>query len=164
MIGSLAGRAIGTRIAAAIGGAMLFVIIALSLWGWRLDTLRGGYKAALGQANELLATVTLAIPAAERPRNRQQLPDAVGRLVRERDNARGVVKIQSDSINAYAAETKRLARLGDENRKLAEATVRERDAWIQRAKAAETRTERLSAELELEECNAVLDALYRAGF
>ena len=42
--------------------------------------------------------------------------------------------------------------------------VRQRDAWIARARAAETRTERLSAEEELRECEAVLDRLYSQGF
>ena len=82
----------------------------------------------------------------------------------ERNDARGVVDRQSASIRAAGAERARLEALSARNRQLAEATIRERDAWIRRAQAAETRTQRLSAEAELEECNAVLDALYHDGF
>lgn len=155
---------IRARLAAAIGAAMLVAIVATALWGWRVDTLRGRYRA-------LLDGVVLVL---EPKLGRVKYPDIPGavtgvleegeKLRRERDNARAVVKAQSDSITAYEAETQRLTRLSEENRKLAEAVIRERDTWIRRARSAETRTERLSAEQELEECNAVLDALYREGF
>lgn len=145
-------------------GLVAALLLALA-WGARVDHLRAGYKAALGR---ILVSIDLAtgrkIDAAAAPVTIEAIAVLRDRYRQERNEARTVVDRQSASIRAAGAETARLAAIGERNRQLAEATARERDVWIQRARSAETRTQRLSAEAELEECNAVLDALYRDGF
>lgn len=145
-------------------GLVAALLLALA-WGARVDHLRAGYKATLGR---ILVSIDLAtgrkVDAAAAPVTIEAIGVLRDRYRQERNEARGVVDRQSASIRAAGAETARLAAIGERNRQLAEATARERDVWIQRARSAETRTERLSAEAELEECNAVLDALYRDGF
>jgi len=145
-------------------GMVAALLLALA-WGARVDHLRAGYKAALGR---ILVSIDLTtgrkVTADVAPVTIEALGVLRDRYRQERNEARGVVERQSASIRAAGAETARLAGIAERNRQLAEATSRERDVWISRARAAETRTERLSAEAELEECNAVLDALYRDGF
>lgn len=145
--------------------ALLAGLLLALVWGARVDHLRAGYKAALGK---ILVSIDLTtrrkVDAAAAPVTIEAIGILRDRYRQERNEARAVVDRQSASIRAAGAETARLEALSLRNRQLAEATVRERDAWIQRAQAAETRTQRLSAEAELEECNAVLDALYRDGF
>lgn len=140
------------------------LLLALA-WGGRVDHLRSRHKAAL---EKILVAIDLTtgskVDAAKAPVTIEALGVLRDRYRQERNEARGIVDRQSASIRAAGAETARLIAVGERNRQLAEATARERDVWIQRAKSAETRTERLSAEAELEECNAVLDALYRDGF
>ncbi len=149
-------------------GATIGLIAALLLalgWGARVDHLRAGYKAALGR---VIVSIDLAtgrkVTADAAPLTIEALGVLRDRYRQERNEARAVVDRQSASIRAAGAETARLADVADSNRRLADATARERDGWIQRARAAETRTQRLSAEAEVEECDAVLDALYRDGF
>lgn len=67
-------------------------------------------------------------------------------------------------IEAANRHRQRQAAIGARNRELALSALRERDAWIARAEAAETRTARRSAEAEAAECERVADALYRDGF
>ncbi|NYD91383.1 hypothetical protein [Sphingomonas melonis] len=145
-------------------GLVAALLLALA-WGARVDHLRAGYKAALGK---ILVSIDLTtgrkVDAAAAPVTIEAIGILRDRYRQERNEARAVVDRQSASIRAAGAETARLEAVSLRNRQLAEATVRERDAWIERAQAAETRTQRLSAEAELEECNAVLDALYRDGF
>ncbi|MEZ0495387.1 hypothetical protein [Sphingomonas sp. IW22] len=140
---------------------LVIALVGALAWGARVDHLRARYL-------DLLTRITIAIPDRPKP---DKAPEAIAALVKGRDDARTdrdaarlIVKQQSASIDALAAETDRLVQLGVEQRRLAEATIRQRDEWIRRAQAAETRTERLSAETEMEECNAVLDALYHDGF
>ena len=147
-----------------IFGLVTALLLAVA-WGARVDHLRAGYKAALGR---ILVSIDLAtgrkVDASAAPVTIEAIGVLRDRYRQERNEARSVVDRQTASIKAAGAETARLAAIGERNRQLAETTARERDVWIQRARSAETRTERLSAEAELEECNAVLDALYRDGF
>lgn len=145
-------------------GMGVALVVAL-LWGARVDHLRAGYKAALGKILVSIDVTTgRRVTADAAPVTIEALGVLRDRYRQERNEARGIVDRQSASIRAAGAETARLAAVADRNRQLADATARERDGWIQRARAAETRTERLSAEAEVEECDAVLDALYRDGF
>ena len=148
----------------AAAGLVVALLLALA-WGARVDHLRAGYKAVIGR---ILVSIDLAtgrkVTADAAPVTIEAIGVLRDRYRQERNEARGVVERQSASIRAAGEETARLQAVAARNRQLAEATVRERDAWIERAQAAETRTQRLSAEAELEECNAVLDALYRDGF
>lgn len=152
-------------IKSAVGIATLLTIAALAAWGLRVDHLRGGYKTQLEAA--VLAVVDIGEP---RP-SFAKLPDAVRKIDKdrqafrkERDTALAVVDLQSSSITQLEQEGIAAAQRAEANRKLFEETKRQRDAWIQRARAAETRTERLSAEEELRECEAVLDSLRQQGF
>lgn len=145
-------------------GLVAALLLALA-WGARVDHLRGRYKAAI---DSILVSIDLTtgrkVDAAAAPVTIEAIGVLRDRYRGERNTARAVIDRQTAEIRTAAAETARLAALSERDRKLAEATIRERDVWIQRARAAETRTQRLSAEAELEECNAVLDALYRDGF
>ncbi|WP_062770381.1 hypothetical protein [Sphingopyxis terrae] len=149
----------------AIGIATLLTIAALTAWGMRVDSLRGGYKA------KLEAVVLAVVDIGEPKPSFDKLPDTVHKidgdrkaLRKERDDALAVVDLQSSSITKLEQEGIEAAERAAANRKLFEETKRQRDAWIQRARAAETRTERLSAEEELRECEAVLDSLRLRGF
>ena len=147
----------------AIGlGVALLVAIA---WGVRVDSLRAGYKATLGRITQ---SIELATGRKVKPDAAPVTIEALGiqrdRYRLARDEARGAIARQTASIRTLESKTAELTQISARNRELAAATIRQRDVWIQRAQAAETRTERLSAEAELEECNAVLDALYHDGF
>ena len=145
-------------------GLVAALLLALG-WGARVDHLRAGYRAALDRVVVALdATTGRKNTAAGAPVAIEAVGLLRDRYRAERNEARAIVDRQTASIRAIGAETERQRRIGEENRKLAAATARQRDEWIRRAQAAETRTERLTAEAELEECNAVLDALYRDGF
>jgi uncharacterized protein involved in exopolysaccharide biosynthesis len=155
---------IRSALARAILSTLAIALLLALAWAARLDHLRSGYKLLSEAQGALLARVSLALPEVDRPKLRNDLPDAIGKIARERENARRTVAEQSASIRRLESETERLAALSAERRRIAEATIRQRDEWIRRAEAAETRTARMSAEQEMEECNAVLDALFAAGF
>lgn len=157
--------ALKARIVAGIGIAALIAILGLSAWGWRVDTLRGRYLDRLNSVRIVLADVGMGKPKAGEEANAVKLLGAErDKAIAERDQARTLVDVQSASIDRLHAETVEAEREAEANRKLVAATVKERDAWIARAKAAETRTERLSAEQEVAECEAVLDDLREKGF
>ncbi|TXH56491.1 MAG: hypothetical protein E6Q97_06285 [Desulfurellales bacterium] len=97
--------------------------------------------------------------------------EGVKLVIRQRDEALAdkaladrVIDNQSASIAALEDETKAAQAKAARERKLKEETIRERDMWIKRARTAATRTERLSAEEELAQCEAVLDRLRAQGF
>lgn len=149
----------------AIGIATLLVVAGLLAWGTRVDYLRGSYKAQLEKV--VVAFVDIGEPKP----SFKELPSAVKKLdldrasyKRERDDALSVVDVQSTSITRLEQEGLEAAQEAAANRKLVAETIRQRNAWIQRARQAETRTERLSAEEELRECEAVLDSLRSRGF
>ncbi|MGN6290378.1 MAG: hypothetical protein ACTHNA_14080 [Sphingopyxis terrae] len=148
-----------------IGIASAVVIALLLAWGLRVDTLRGRYKS------QLEAVVLAVVDIGEPKPSFDKLPDTVRKIdgdrqgfKKERDDARAVVDLQSNSITQLEQEGSEARAKAEANRKLVAETMRQRDAWIQRARAAETRTERLSAEEELRECEAVLDSLRQQGF
>lgn len=147
----------------AIGGGIAFAAVAA--WGLRVDSLRAGYKSQLEKV--VVAFVEIGEPKP----SFKELPGAVKKLdldratlKRERDDALSVVDMQSTSIVQLEQEGIEAAQRAAANHKLIEEATRQRDAWIQRARAAETRTARLSAEEELRECEAVLDSLRSRGF
>lgn len=97
--------------------------------------------------------------------------EGVKLVIRQRDEALAdkaladrVIDNQSASIAALEDETKAAVAKAARERKLKEDTIRERDMWIRRSREASTRTERLSAEEELAQCEAVLDRLRAQGF
>lgn len=147
-----------------LGGAAAVLALSLS-WGIRVDHLRSVHKdnidrvvVALRNGGYDKTTAKLA---------EQSVVDLVNKrdMARdERDIARKLVEIQSASILHLHEQSEKAAREAEAQRKLIKAALRERDAWIARAKQAETRTERLSAEEELRECEQVLNSLYISGF
>lgn len=146
-----------------IGTAL--IVSALLAYGLRNDHLRAGYKARLD-------TIRIAF------RDMGEKVDGYGNLVpvankigaertryrRERDEAQAVVDVQSDSIRTLEQEHADAMRQAEQRRKQIAEVTRQRDAWKARAQSAETRTERLSAEEELRQCEEVLDRLYQRGF
>jgi len=151
-------------LALAIAAAVL--LAGSAAWLWRLDTLRGGYRARLSDVAAAIGTATQSPP----PKFDRLASEIAGLAAerdtrtRERDSARTAVAQQTASIRALEAEGRRLAAIGEQNRAVAASLIEERSSWIARARAAEGRTERLTCERELEEVNAALDVLYRAGF
>lgn len=147
-------------------GLGLVVALAIALaWGFRVDALRGRYRAQLDRISIAIDQVTgRKVSPAAAPIAIEAVGIVRDRYRQQRDEARGVVERQSASITALAAESARQAAIGARNRQLAEAAIAERGRWIARAAAAETRTERLSAEAEAAECERVADALYQDGF
>lgn len=148
-----------------VGIATLIAFALLFAHDRRVDHLRGVYK---GRIDEIGMVVGAAYGT---PIKSSQIIPALNRIAsdrdqfqRERDNARATVESQSNSILALQRDGERLAAMSARDRQLAEAMARQRDVWIARARAAETRTERLSAEAELAQCERVLDALYDNDF
>lgn len=156
-----------TKILAGIGIAGLLTVIGLLVWG----SLEHNWRV---KAEDRLNSIRITIDGAlgnKKPTSDEDLPDEAEDLAQrydlaqeQRDSAREVVEIQSGSITALERESDAALRLAESRQKLIEATTRERDRWIKRARDAETRAERLTAEQELEECETVLDSLYRQGF
>lgn len=145
-------------------GAMV-VILALSAWGWRVDGLRADYRQKLDDV------VTVATKEGGYKTTRDAVDKAFALAVQDRNTARtgllaaqGLIDVQNNSIVHLQKESEQAAEQADAARKLVASTIKERNAWIDRAKLAETRTSRLTAEQEVAECEQVLDSLYSAGF
>lgn len=155
------------RIALSVVGIVAFLALVGSiLWGMRVDHLRGEYRDQLVSIGQTLEDATV-----HEDIDLDQIGQALNQVIadrdhfkRERDNARAVLATQSETIRAYEAETNRLRAISERNAELAAAAIRDRDMWIARAEQASTRTERLSAEEELRQCEEVLNALYEADF
>lgn len=148
-----------------IAGASVALLL-VAAWGFRVDHLRAGY---LGQLEATAKVLTDAGLPGVRARSNvavvtQTLANRDARHVIERDEARGLLASQSKMVDDWKAKSDEYAREAEANRKMAETAARLRDVWIKRAREAATRTERLSAEEELKQCEAVLDALYSRGF
>ena len=149
----------------AVGGGLIVALAIVAAWGLRVDALRAGYRTQLDRISIAIGDVTGHRPkAADMPVTIAAIGIVRDRYRLQRDEARGLVDRQSTSIQALADEGKRQAAISARNRELALSALRERDAWIARAEAAETRTARRSAEAEAAECERVADALYRDGF
>ena len=149
----------------AIGGGLVVALALVAAWGLRVDHLRAGYRGQLDRISIAIGEVTGRRPsAADMPVTITAIGIVRDRYRFQRDEARAIVDRQSRSIRDLGEETRRQAAIGARNRQLAATALRERDVWIARAAAAETRTTRLSAEAEAAECERVADALYRDGF
>ena len=142
------------------------IALALSLgWGMRVDHLRAGYKQRLDVIRIVFEDIGEKKPGYNdlEPAIRR-LDDQRVQLGAELKAERALTETQTASIDALELESAAAAARAAENRQRIAAVTRQRDAWIRRARDAETRTERHSAEEELAECEAVLNALYSAGF
>jgi hypothetical protein len=97
-------------------------------------------------------------------------PAAIRRIGSDRDTYYGNWQ---GAKTALQTQTERVVDLGrkrdaaiaeaDRAREQVAALKAQRDGWIKRAQAASTRTERRAAEAEVAECEASMDALYKAG-
>ena len=92
-------------------------------------------------------------------------------IIRQRNEARAdkaladrVIDNQSDSIAELESRTKALAAKAKRAWEEKQNTIRERDMWARRAREAATRTEQLSAQEEVEQCNSTLNRLRLQGF
>lgn len=146
-------------------GGMAALMLVLSLWAVRIDGLRAKHKDAVDQMVDVLSKAGIAhVNEGNLAQAAQILVGQREKAKGDRDVARSMVEIQTTSIAQLEAEKNSAAREAEANRKLAEAAVEQRDMWIARAKAASTRTERLTADQEVQECQKVLDSLYSSGF
>lgn len=153
------------RVVLAAGAVAAIAFLGLGAHDRRVDFLRGRYLDRLNSVHIVLADAGMGKTKPGEEANAVKLVAAQrDKAIAERDTARTLVGAQSDSIDRLHTETEQYAREAEANRKLIAATVKERNAWIARAHAAETRTERLSAEQEVAECEAVLDDLRDKGF
>lgn len=148
----------------ALIGGMGIGLLFLGLWAWRIDGLRADHL------QHIETTVEALKKAGFKEAGRKNIEQIVSIVVDQRNSARSdrdaaqsLVKIQSDSIALLEQQTAEAAARAKANRDLAENTARQRDFWIKQAKASSTRTERLSAEDEVKECETVLDTLYSSG-
>lgn len=142
------------------------IALALSIgWGMRVDHLRAGYKQRLDVIRIVFEDIGEKKPSYNdlEPAIRR-LDDQRVQLGKDLTAERALTETQTASIDALERESADAVQRGAENRKRIAAVTKQRDAWIRRARDAETRTERHSAEEELAECEAVLNALYSAGF
>jgi hypothetical protein len=152
----------------------LLVITAFSLGlNLRLDSLRSYWKGEAttwrGKAEGITVTIR---DVTNNPRlTVDQAPQAVRDLGAERDRirdereaAKGVIIRQGETIRASAAEVERLRKMSNEQRAQIIAIMKQRDHWIRQAEGAATRTQRLSAEAEIQICEEAMNALYQAGF
>lgn len=153
------------QVLGAIGIAMTLSLVIALAWGFRVDHLRARYLDRLNSIRITLESVTGTKPSLkDTPAGVKDLAADYRLAKTERDEARGVVDLQTASIDRLEQETQEAAQKSVAQAKLIAATKRERDAWIKRAREAETRVERLTAEQELAECEQVLDSLYARGF
>lgn len=137
----------------------------LAIWAFRVDNLRGKHLDTINEAVFELKEAGLS------GANRKNLAAATKTLhsqrtqaLTERNQARALVDTQSASITALENETLEHVRNAKAQQRLVKEATRQRDIWIARAKSASTRTERLSAEEEIEQCEMVLNSLYSQGF
>lgn len=134
-------------------------------WAFRMNHLRADHLQVIDD------TVVVLKEAGLGGANRGNLAASTKTLVghrdtarAERDTARALVDSQSASIAALEKETQEYIANGEAQRRMIAQTIKQRDMWIARARTAANRTERLSAEEEVRECDAVLNSLYSSGF
>lgn len=151
------------KLIATLGAAL--IIAGFLGWVWRVDHLRAKYH------NMLVDVQTVLSNDAGRKVPLNGLPVAISLNIslreqykRERDNARAVLRDQTEKVRLYEAESKRLKAISAAQVARVARLIDDRNHWIKAANNAATRTEKRSAEKELEECNAVLDDLYSVGF
>lgn len=151
------------KLIATLGAAL--VIAGFLGWVWRVDSLRAKYHNMLVDVQTVLANDA----GKKIPLNRLtvQISSTISlrdQHKRERDNARAVLRDQTQKVRQYEAETKRLQAVSAAQVIRVARLIEDRAHWIKKASDASTRIEKRSAEKELEECNAVLDDLYSVGF
>lgn len=141
------------------------IVTGLLTYGLRNDHLRAGYKAQLN-------TIRIAFKDIGEPvKSDKDIAPAVKKLADARNKARQELslersanEIMAGSIKALEQETIAAAQASADHRRRIEQVTKERDRWIARARQAETRMERLTAEQELAECQDVLNELRQSGF
>lgn len=146
-------------------GGLGVVLLGVSLWGVRVNSLREVYL-------DRLKVITVVLKEAGVPVEDTRNPEAAVRVAvaqrgtyrAERNEARSLLTAQSNSLRQMQRETDAAVRTAEANRRKLDVIIRERNVWIARARAAETRTERLTAEQEVAECEEAMNALYQAGF
>jgi hypothetical protein len=149
------------------GGIIALAIIAGFLgWVARIDHLRATYKAQITHLVGVVAEVS-GVPKLKV----KDSPAAVRRIGADRDtyysNWQSVKSsLQTQTNRVIDLGKKRDAAIAEADRARAQvASLKaQRDGWIKKAQAASTRTQRRSAEAEVAECQATMDALYQAGF
>lgn len=164
-LGNVATGGLFARFKAYIIGGMGIALLAVSLWGIRANSLREVYL-------DRLKTITVVLREAGMKVDSSKNPEAGVRLavsqratyLAQRNEARGLLATQSNSIRQMERETAAAVQQAEANRRRLDGIIRERNIWIERARAAETRTERLTAEQEIAECEEAMNALYQAGF
>lgn len=146
-------------IGAAIAAAVIFA------WALRLDHLRAGWRTVAIGHEQTLNTIRIAFSDMGEPvKKNADIEPAVRRLFRQREDERAANTIMAGSVRRAGEETQRaMAETEEAQRKIAKLT-KERDTWIAKARSASTRTERMTAELELAECVTALSELRQSGF
>lgn len=151
-----------------LAGGILGALLLASLFAWG----KIGWSNYHSESDKLHHLVGAVAEVSGRPKLQvKDSPAAVRAIGHDRDVYFSNWQL---SKSALADQTDRVIRLGEERKAalaLAEraqaqvATLKaQRDGWIRRAQAASTRTQRKAAEAEAAECEAAMDALYRAGF
>jgi len=150
-----------------IGGGLITVVIALALWGWRVNDLRDRYMMRLDDTAAILSNAL----DYSKPITRRQIVSGVTRLKEDRDHYKSEnaaagrqLTAQNAQILDLGKETEYLRMVSEMNRDKAREVIRERNVAIERFRSAQTRTEQLEAQVELDRCEEALDALYENGF
>jgi hypothetical protein len=154
------------KIKAAIGLLTLLLIAGLFTWG------KHGYSKFHAERVKVERLVGVTAEVAMTPKLKvKDAPAAIRRIGHDRDTnysnwqlAKGALLDQTARVVALGEEAKRAHVEAEQAQALARKLAVQRDGWIKRAQAASTRTERRSAEAEAAECEAAMDALYKAGF
>jgi hypothetical protein len=156
--------AVKRKVLGAIGIGALIAIVGLSAYGARNHQLLVQRNAQLGTIRIVLADIGMKPKVGGEADAVKVVVSQRGQYLAERDQARTLVEAQSASIDRLNGEEQAAQREAAAAQKLLVQTIKQRDEWIAKAKAASTRTERESAEREAAECESVLDSLYASYF
>lgn len=144
------------------GGVAILLFVSLA---FRWNSLRAQHLETINN------TASVLTDAGWKNVNERTLQGAVASVLNQRDKARSerdkavvVIDLQTAGIETMERDAKAARDEAARQKVLIAQTTRERDAWIAKARNASTRTERLSAEQEVAECEGVLNDLYRDGF
>lgn len=149
-----------------VAGGALIAIGALSLWALRLESLRAGWAEDFRDVQKATLEVsgrkTLKRDnVATEIRNIGMLRDV---YKAERDGARQSLSTQSLAVKELERQSEASRKVSAENRAKIRQLLESRAKWIAKAEAAATRTERLSAEEEIAQCERAMDELFNEGF
>lgn len=156
-------------------GIAVAAVLGFVAWAFRVDSLRARHLESLSLIIQPLEKANGVKVGTIKSKNapayvkrlatsRDEWKDSGLQWRRERDNARGVVEEQSQSIAKFNRETVRLRRISQEEAKKVAALTQERNFWVAEAERAATREERLICEEELAETERALDALFEKSF